>query len=136
MPVESQARSTITFQDMAGDSQAQHAFNGTQRRNPVNVTVSFDGEAQPTLLKNQKVSYDGKGDILLAPLLETLVGQGFDFDGQFVSYYSDKDLSYVHLGRCPVDSSQAITTEDLNQASQPLQIKLRVSAGAAAAANR
>lgn len=99
-------------------------MSGHHLRNPINVTVSFDGE-EPTLLKNQRVSYDALGNILLAPLLESLTQQGFEVDGQ-VLYFSDKDKNYVLAGKYPLPGTAAVPNDELDQ-SRPLQIKLRAS---------
>ena len=88
------------------------------------MTIGFDGEDQPTLLKNQRIYYDTNGDILLAPLLDTLGQQGFDFENWVVTYFSDKDQNNVFVSKYPVPADSTIPIGDLTP-SNPLQIKLR-----------
>ena len=126
MPLDTQVRSTISFMDMGADSQVQRAFQ--QRRNTINVSIGFD-QQEDNLLKNQRVQRDPySGDILLAPLLEQIRVLGIECNNCVITYWSQKDKTYVFVGKYPLPAETKIPEIDI--AGQPtIQIKLRQQQG-------
>jgi len=45
------------------------------------------------------MSLDKKGNLLLLPLLEAIEKEGFQTKSHIVSYYSDSEEAFVHVGK-------------------------------------
>ena len=61
---------------------------------------------------------------MLAPLLEQIRVLGIEFNNSVVTYWSQKDKTYVFVGKYPLPADSKIPEIDI--AGQPmLQIKLR-----------
>ena len=73
------------------------------------------------LFKDLRVTRDGGGQILLAPILNNIHEQGLDLHAKCVTYFSETDKTFVFVGKIPV---QPETTVEAN-AQNTVQIKLR-----------
>lgn len=60
------------------------------------------GQEEDTLFKNLKVQRDASGDILLAPLLESVRSNGIDVNNSSVTYWDAVNKTYVFVGKYPV----------------------------------
>ena len=60
------------------------------------------------------MSLDKKGNLLLYPLLEIIEREGFQTKGHIVSYYSDNDKAFVHVGKWPILSTVTVELHELN----------------------
>ena len=63
------------------------------------------------------------GNILLSPLLQTVENEGFSVHNHVVSYFSDKDKAFVHVGKYPVDNQTSIEPQELDE-TRPLRVRL------------
>ena len=69
---------------------------------------------------------DIDGNILLSPLLQTVENEGFRVDSHVVSYFSDKDKAFVHVGKYPVNNQTSVEPRELDE-TRPLRIRLTPS---------
>ena len=71
----------------------------------INLQIITDEEQidGKILIKNQKIKFDGKGNLLLANLLQRVNDLGMNLNSnQLVSYFSDLDEIYTMAGRFPI----------------------------------
>ena len=66
---------------------------------------------------------DVYGNILLSPLLQTVENEGFRVYNHVVSYFSDTDKAFVHVGKYPVDNQTSVEPRELDE-TRPLRIRL------------
>lgn len=66
---------------------------------------------------------DFEGNILLLPLLQAVEKEGFKVDNHMVSYFSDKEKAFVHVGKYPLDNEANVEPRELDE-TRPLRIRL------------
>jgi hypothetical protein len=69
------------------------------------------------------MTLDYDGNILLLPLLQIVENEGFKVHNHVVSYFSDKDKAFVHVGKYPVDNQANVEPRELDE-TRPLRIRL------------
>jgi hypothetical protein len=86
------------------------------RQTHIKVTLEYEEyPSSKTLFKNQPVTYDLCGNILLAPILEKLSGDGgFKIESHSISYYSAVDGAFVFAGKDPIPDTFAISSDEFD----------------------
>ena len=70
---------------------------------------------EKTLLKNQRLTFNEDGHVLLANLLDNITELcDFDFSKQIVKYYSASDKMFVVAGKYPLPEDIFIEKSDLD----------------------
>lgn len=82
----------------------------------IKVTLEYEGNpSSKTLFKNQPVSYDPRGNLLLAPILKTLSDEGgFRIESHSISYFSIADEVFVFAGKDPIPDDFAVQSSELD----------------------
>lgn len=93
----------------------------------LNLQIEIEGSDEKTLIKNQKASFDERGNLFLAPLLQQVKQSGFDqLTNATVKYYSWQDMAFVLVGIDPIREDFSIPVKELH-VDQPLRIRIRQS---------
>ena len=95
----------------------------------LNLQIEIEGTDQKTMIKNQRATFDERGNLLLSALIEDIKQNGFDdLNGAQVKYYSQQDNVFVFVGKDPVPADRTIPVKDLS-VDYPLRLEIRLSQG-------
>ena len=96
----------------------------TQISSKINLQI-ISSEDDRVLFKDQMISLDSMGNLMLADLLHTIQGLGMDLNNNLlISFYSDLEEIYIMAGRDPISEKFVIRREEIDWSQGLLKIRI------------